>query len=1116
MVGLFFDVYPLEIERGTKMKAPINSGGARAIFMGTALTLALTAFPVSKAFAINETEICPEDTVEDTFFSEELPEDEAAFQADSSTVDESEWECAFTPNRNSTLIDIANASFGDLYNKGVADEVKITGSFYYKGQLTRETSQSFSLSDYNGSAFVFDAQNYGKVSVAVEYSLHGTPVKSYDAVDVAVTADTYNISPVSATLPVTFFSLNLWGENCIRSTGPVIAMLERANSFDWNNLPQPAGDLYGMYGLPYLTQGEISYQPGDFDKASDLFRKHADIVADYVHDLMELDPSSHINLYCVDYYAGLIQRVIYANKIPDSQYKIVLMSDGSYSYNEFTSSYNSKDNSAKNSQLISAWNTAKADAYKNGTVDSDFLNWDYANDFLWALVDTEPNAQWWVARKDLIQSQGDDNSFGKQVQSNDKVVQVNISNLLKTNIQPSEQNTDEFKALYNFNDGYFKAAEENGKDVMMFLGTRVTSEQSFSEYARFAQLYYGDSYEYYYKGHPGTPSSLYPNKVKQLEDLGITDVDSSVAAELILFFNPDIYLSGYQSSTYASVPSGMAKGMFEMTKAQGLAQPQYSDMDYWSSRITDATDATIKALSVSGHSNFLVEFSDDVSSAKGYDIAIWDATDSIAKFYKKEGASYRLVDQSKSDYQKPAVEAGKYIIKSALSQRSVLDVAGGSQSDCANIQLYSYNGTAAQKWSVTFDDDGYATIKNVGSGKVLDVQYGNSSSGTNVWQYAGSDANKAQKWRIAANDDGTVSIVSALSSTSAIDISNGSSANGSNVQLWNSNGSRAQKFTFVATSPKVSADGQADIADGYYTFTTATDLKHKLDVQGWSKSNGAPLQLWDSTDGENQTFRIQKQGNGFYSITSAWSGKSLDVDSGCVMPGSKIQQWAFSEDNGNQKWGIYANEGGSYTLRNVASGLYLTLDGNRAGNGTAVVGSLANGLENQRWLIAQTKEPYKSMDDWARDNAAVLEDGVYVIQSGLRDELVLDVAGGSKNNSANVQLYDVNLSNAQKWQVSHDENGYVTFTNVGSDKVLDVSGGTSAAGANVQQYESNGSKAQKWIVIEGKDGRKTIVSALSASLGLDIAGANSSRGANVQLYTRNVTDAQSFSFYKLV
>lgn len=250
--------------------------------------------------------------------------------------------------------------------------------------------------------------------------------------------------------------------------------------------------------------------------------------------------------------------------------------------------------------MIDEWNTAKQDAYRNGKIDSAFENWDFANCYLWTLVDAEPNAQWWVARKDLIKSSGDDNAFGKTVQADDKLVQVNISNLLKTNIQPNEQNTAEFKTLYNFNDGYFKAAEENGKDVMMFLGTRVTSEQSFSEYARFAQLYYGDAYEYYYKGHLGTPSSLYPNKVKQLEDLGITDVDSSVAAELILFFSPDIYLSGYQSSTYASVPSGMAKGMFEMTKAQGLAQPQYNDMDYWSSRITDSTDATVKALAVSG------------------------------------------------------------------------------------------------------------------------------------------------------------------------------------------------------------------------------------------------------------------------------------------------------------------------------------------------------------------------------------------------------------------------------------------------------------------------------------------------------------------------------------
>jgi hypothetical protein len=32
-------------------------------------------------------------------------------------------------------------------------------------------------------------------------------------------------------------------------------------------------------------------------------------------------------------------------------------------------------------------------------------------------------------------------------------------------------------------------------------------------------------------------------KTQELESLGITDVDSSIAAELILFFYPDIYLT---------------------------------------------------------------------------------------------------------------------------------------------------------------------------------------------------------------------------------------------------------------------------------------------------------------------------------------------------------------------------------------------------------------------------------------------------------------------------------------------------------------------------------------------------------------------------------------------
>ena len=56
--------------------------------------------------------------------------------------------------------------------------------------------------------------------------------------------------------------------------------------------------------------------------------------------------------------------------------------------------------------------------------------------------------------------------------------------------------------------------------------------------------YYGNEYAYY-KGHPNTPTGLWPSKQDQLRSLGITDIDSSVAAELILFFNPEVAPSGY-------------------------------------------------------------------------------------------------------------------------------------------------------------------------------------------------------------------------------------------------------------------------------------------------------------------------------------------------------------------------------------------------------------------------------------------------------------------------------------------------------------------------------------------------------------------------------------------
>lgn len=1031
-------------------------------------------------------------------------------------TDETEiWDVDFVTTQNSTIVDIVIPHEGEIVDARLADTIVVTATMSYQGEVTRRIESSFTLDTSLGLDHSMDFSDYGKFSVSLSFLLDGETVQSFDDQTVGISADEYNIAPVSATLPTTFFSLNLWGDNSIRLNGPTILMMERPNAYNWDSLPQSSGSLYGVYPLPLIGKDEITYQPGDFDAASDLFRTRSDAMSAYVHDLFEINPSSRFNLYCVDYYTGLVQRLLYANGIPEDNYSITLMSDGSWSYNLFANKYGGSDAFSQNELLEEEWLASRTRAYESGAVDAEMLNWDYANQYCWAMINTEPNAEWWVARKDLLVSANDGNSFGQSVQSNSKVIQVNIASLLTSNIQSNEQSMREFEALYNFNDSYFSEAEANNKQVMLFLGTRVTGEVSFSDYARFAMSYYGNNYQYYYKGHPATPTELYPNKVDQLESLGIIDVDSSVAAELILFFNPNIFLSGYSSSTYASVPEGMAKGMFEMTKSEGLANPQYSSMDYWSTRITEASNPSILALCENGHSNYLVEFSDEIASSKGYEIAIWDATNSVISYYRLEGNSYIKVNESQGVTDQSAVKEGEYIILSSLSSGMVLDVADGSSADGANVQLYTYNGSSAQKWVVSLDEDGIATIVNSGSGKALDVQYGSVVPGSNIWQYT-PNGSPAQKWRLVQNDDGTIRIVSALANDSVLDVAYGGTSNGSNIQLYSSNASAAQKFIFIPTTPDVSSEGQATLESGYYTIRTAVDTEKSLDIKDWSKSNGGGIQIWDSVEQENQTFKITALEDGFYRIESAWSGLSLDMTDGSIIPGTPVQQYASSENNLNQEWAIYDQTGGSYTIQNVATGLMLDLSGGSASNGQPVIGYTANGTQAQRWLISPTLPPDQSMDEWAKENANVLPDGSYIIASDLGNGLVLDVANASPDNGANVQLFNANFTPAQIWNVSHDEKGYVIFTNASSNKVLDVTFGEKAPGVNVQQYEANGSSAQKWIVDKQPDGSMTIISALSSTLCLDIQNGQNTAGANVQIYARNDTPSQQFSFYKLI
>lgn len=250
----------------------------------------------------------------------------------------------------------------------------------------------------------------------------------------------------------------------------------------------------------------------------------------------------------------------------------------------------------------------------------------------------------------------------------------------------------------------------------------------------------------------------------------MTDVDASIAAELILFFNPGIDVAGYESSTFASTQPGKAKGIFNLTKTKAMeseASP-YRGLEYWIVPMGKA-ESEFKKLCPGGHTCYQVEFSDSISAKEGYTHALWDATDSVIIYYKKNGNSFEKIRVQNGVGTKSSVEAGEYYIKSALADDLVLDVWAASRNDGANVQLWNANLSGAQRWRVSYDAEGLTTITNVVSGKVLDAQWGSSRPGTNVAQWS-NNGSRAQKWKIVTGDKGRVTIVSALDPAIVLDV----------------------------------------------------------------------------------------------------------------------------------------------------------------------------------------------------------------------------------------------------------------------------------------------------------------------------------------------------------
>lgn len=443
---------------------------------------------------------------------------------------------------------------------------------------------------------------------------------------------------------------------------------------------------------------------------------------------------------------------------------------------------------------------------------------------------------------------------------------------------------------------------------------------------------------------------------------------------------------------------------------------------------------------------------------------------------------------------------GNYYINVRSKVASSVDIPGGSAADSTAIQLYSGNSSKAQQFTFTRQSDGSYEIVNVNSGKALDVRNGVAENNAIVQQYSRNNS-RAQRWFI--RDSGAGYYLQSALGNWVLDLSGGNTANGAAIRLYAPNGTASQLFV-VSSSDINIATGVSMI------ITSAANKKLVTDVTGASTANGARVQLYSSNNTNAQKYRFESIGNGTYKIVNINSGKMLDVAGGSTANGAALQQYT-SNNTVAQQWTVRNYGSGKIALVSVNANKAVDIPGGNAVQQAQLQLYSPNGTVAQQWLVAKAPLTLRErLNETAAKHRQDLPDGTYTFGSKLNTSMKMDVSGASRSNYGNVQIWAGNGTNAQKWKVTHDSNGYVTLTSVNSGKVLDVNGGVSASGTNVQQYDSNGTYAQKWIAIKNSDGSYTFQSALAENAVLDVNGGSSANGTNAQLYTSNGTNAQKW------
>ena len=170
---------------------------------------------------------------------------------------------------------------------------------------------------------------------------------------------------------------------------------------------------------------------------------------------------------------------------------------------------------------------------------------------------------------------------------------------------------------------------------------------------------------------------------------------------------------------------------------------------------------------------------------------------------------------------------------------------------------------------------------------------------------------------------------------------------------WVSNGINNYNFAIrppLAAVPSNSSQGFAITPGAIYKILNANSKK-AIEVKNYSRDNGAEICQWDFHGGDNQLWKLEDAGEGFYYIRSVLTGKNLEVYGFSTDNGGRVSVWDNTAAK-NQQWGIKKDPvDGNYILTNRNSGKVVDINGaSRDNAGVVQQWQNVNGL-NQKFMI---------------------------------------------------------------------------------------------------------------------------------------------------------------------